>query len=184
LTEKQLKQRLEKCELKDKKKDSTKELMGLNIYITNIPKEIASKEVIHEIYSLRWQVEIIFKTWKSVFNIDEVKPVKLERFECLLYGKLIAIILSSSLVFKMRSLLLLKKKKELSEIKCICTLKEYLTGIYNAITGTLQDIKQILLRIYNMIEKNGLKSRRKEEKTVFDILKVVYEFDAKEKSAA
>jgi len=34
--------------------------------MTNIPKEILSKEQIYETYSMRWQIEIMFKIWKSL----------------------------------------------------------------------------------------------------------------------
>ncbi|MBD0382856.1 transposase [Paenibacillus sp. WST5] len=47
----------------------SKRLTGINVYITNIAWEIVSKERVHDLYSLRWQVEIVFKTWKSFFQI-------------------------------------------------------------------------------------------------------------------
>ncbi|APM38848.1 transposase [Clostridium kluyveri] len=72
---------------------------------------------IHEIYSLRWQVELIFKIWKSIFHISNVKPVKIERFKCQLYGKLILLVLSSIVMFKMRAELLEKNRFGASEIK-------------------------------------------------------------------
>ncbi|WP_256941840.1 hypothetical protein [Bacillus wiedmannii] len=38
---------------------------------------------------MRWQVEIIFKTWKFIFSIWVNKRMKLERFQCHLYGQLL-----------------------------------------------------------------------------------------------
>ena len=116
LTRTQLEERLKKQASKEKKKgikykEETKELMGINLYITNIPKDIAPANIVHEIYSLRWQCEIIFKIWKSIFDIDKLKRVKIERFECSIYGKLIAITLASTLAFKMRAIFGKKEEK-------------------------------------------------------------------------
>jgi hypothetical protein len=33
----------------------------------NIPWEIVPMEQVHNIYSLRWQIEVVFKTWRSLF---------------------------------------------------------------------------------------------------------------------
>ncbi|BAR87692.1 transposase for insertion sequence element IS231B (plasmid) [Bacillus thuringiensis serovar tolworthi] len=90
-------------------------------------------ERVHELYTLRWQIEIIFKTWKSLFKIDHYRNVTQERLECQLYGKLIAIFLCSSTMFKMRQLLLQKKKKELSEYKAIGMIQDHLSLLYQAI---------------------------------------------------
>jgi hypothetical protein len=43
---------------------------------------------------LRWQIELVFKTWKSFFEIHKVKRVKKERMECQLLAKLIWILLN------------------------------------------------------------------------------------------
>ncbi|CAM4413391.1 hypothetical protein BAMA_16345 [Bacillus manliponensis] len=63
-------------------KDKSKRLMSMNVYITNIPPEEVPTNYVHSLYSLRWQVEILFKTWKSFFEIDECKDIKKERLEC------------------------------------------------------------------------------------------------------
>ena len=91
--------------------EKSKMIAGLNVYVTNTPWEWVPMEQVHELYTLRWQIEIVFKTWKSLFKIDHYRNVKQERLECQLYGKLIAIFLCSSTMFKMRQLLLQKKKK-------------------------------------------------------------------------
>ena len=107
--------------------------MGMNVYITNTsPKEVPTNYV-HPLYSLRWQIEILFKTWKSFFEIDECKKIKKERLECHLYGQLIGILLCSSTMFQMRQLLLEKKKQELSEYKAIYMIKDYFPLLFRAI---------------------------------------------------
>ncbi|NRD80963.1 IS4 family transposase [Bacillus sp. BRMEA1] len=189
LTQEQTQERLAIRAKNEKKKgitykERTKRLSGINVYITNIPKEYVDKEYIYSLYSLRWQVEILFKTWKSFFHIDWIKPVKIERFECHLYGKLIALLLTSSLMFQMREILLRKKKREVSELKSIAILKTYLGSLHDALNGHIDDIVHVLQQILQMIEKNGRKSHRYKKKTVFDILGVAYECDQKSRTAA
>lgn len=63
-----------------------------------------------------WQIEIMFKIWKSIFNIDNVKNVKIERFKCFLYGRLIALLLSSSIVFTAKDIIHKEDSKEINLI--------------------------------------------------------------------
>ena len=100
---------------------------GINTYITNIPEKILSKEEIHDVYSLRWQVEIMFKIWKSIFNIDNVKPVKIERFKCFLYGRLISLLFSSIIVFTAKDIIYEEDSNEISEIKSFSQVAEFFT---------------------------------------------------------
>ena len=65
-----------------------------NIFITNVPEDMMPLSEVSKFYLLRWQIELIFKTWKSIASIDKVKKVKRERFECQLYAKLIWILLN------------------------------------------------------------------------------------------
>ncbi len=80
-------------------KDKSKRLIGMNVYITNTSLEAVPTNNVHPWHSLRWQIEIWFKTWKSLFEIDECKNIKRERLECHLYGQLIGILLCSSTMF-------------------------------------------------------------------------------------
>lgn len=70
---------------------------GYNIYITNTVKKDLPTEKVHQTYRLRWQIELIFKTWKSNLEINKVKAVKKERMECQLIAKFIWIMLNSKL---------------------------------------------------------------------------------------
>lgn len=68
-------------------------LLRYAIFITNLPAEIFSLEIVTSIYRARWRVELIFKQWKSCLNIHMFKGYNQERFYCLLYGRMIMILL-------------------------------------------------------------------------------------------
>ncbi|PEI31344.1 IS4 family transposase [Bacillus pseudomycoides] len=179
LTKEQQQKRLQDQAVREKKKGMkysprSKRLSGINVYMTNAPTDIVPMGQVHDWYSLRWQIEILFKTWKSFFHIHHCKKIKRERLECHLYGQLIAILLCSSTMFQMRQLLLMKKKRELSEYKAIYMIKDYFLLIYQAIQKGTQELSKILIRLFNLLQQNGRKSHRYEKKTVFDILGVVY----------
>lgn len=156
----------------------------MNAYITNLSGEEVLMEHIHPLYSLRWQIEILFKTWKSCFGIQHCKEMKRERLECHLYGQLIGILLCSSTMFQMRQLLLIKKKQELSEYKAMYMIQDYFPLFFRTIQKSTQELSKILLRLFDLLQKNGRKSHRYEKKTVFDILGVVYEYTIRHQKAA
>lgn len=178
LTKSQLKNRRKKQTLLESKKgivlsEKSKRLSGLNIYISNIPQEVIPCEQIHDLYSLRWQIEIIFKTWKSIFKIHHCKRIKRERFECHLYGQLISILISTSIMFEMRHLLHKKEGIELSEYKGINIVKTYLKRIWEGIKKSAYEISKILTRLLSLLQKNGRKSHKNRYKTAIDILKAL-----------
>jgi hypothetical protein len=65
-----------------------------NSFITNVDRTILPVEEIRKTYYLRWQIELVFKTWKSFFEIHKVKKVKTERMECQLLAKLLWVLLN------------------------------------------------------------------------------------------
>ncbi|MGG1141289.1 IS4 family transposase [Bacillus mycoides] len=189
LTEEQQQKRLRDQAVREKKKGMTysprsKRLSAINVYMTNIPIDIVPMGQVHDWYSLRWQIEILFKTWKSFFQIHHCKKIKPERLECHLYGQLIAILLCSSIMFQMRQLLLMKKKRELSEYKAIYMIKDYFLLLFQTIQKDTQELSKVLLRLFNLLQQNGRKSHRYEKKTVFDILGVVYNCTMSDNQAA
>ena len=77
---------------------STQKFLDISSYITNIENNVIKANEIHDYYMLRWQIELMFKSWKSIFKIQQNKTVKIERFHCALYGTLIRIVLSNTLL--------------------------------------------------------------------------------------
>lgn len=46
--------------------------LGYGTYITNVTKEVWLPKQVAQVYSVRWQIEIIFKSWKSGFHLQEM----------------------------------------------------------------------------------------------------------------
>ncbi|PEA69107.1 IS4 family transposase, partial [Bacillus toyonensis] len=190
LTKQQQQKRLQDQAVREKKKKGmkyssrSKRLSGINVYMTNTSTDIVPMGQVHDWYSLRWQIEILFKTWKSFFQIHHCKKIKPERLECHLYGQLIAILLCSSIMFQMRQLLLMKKKRELSEYKAINMIKDYFFLLFQTIQKNTQELSKVLLRLFKLLQQNGRKFHRYEKKTVFDILGVVYNCTMSDNQAA
>jgi len=146
---------------------------SINAYITNVSAEVLGSTSVHELYSLRWQIEIMFKVWKSIFKINQVKKVKIERFKCFLYGRLIALLLSSSIVFTAKNIIMEEDNKEISEIKAFGSLALYLPQFAREIFKGKLFILRILKRIMLNFKRFGIKSRKKYKKIVIDILKII-----------
>ena len=139
-------------------------LQGITVYMTNIPTEWVPKKI-YDLYSLRWQIELLFKIWKSWFRIHRCKSIKQERLECHLYGQLISILLCSSTMFKMRELLLRKKQKELSEYKAMYIIKDYFLLFHQALHKTPKNYQRfsfVCLTSYSETDENLTDMREKQ----------------------
>lgn len=99
-------------------------LCSYNLYVTNASEEQLPESLMRSLYGVRWQIELVFKSWKSVLEIDQVKPMSIFRFECMLYGRLILILISSKLQSEFKSYPVDVEEFELSEFKAIKTLKK------------------------------------------------------------
>ena len=60
-------------------------------YMTNVPATVWTAEVVATVYRIRWQIELLFKQWKSLLQLHVLKGTRPERIRCLLYGRLITI---------------------------------------------------------------------------------------------
>jgi hypothetical protein len=63
------------------------------ILITNAPPELISIEAALVLGRVRWQIELLFKLWKSHGQIDESRSTKPWRILCDVYAKLLAMII-------------------------------------------------------------------------------------------
>jgi len=120
-------QRIRKAQINAKKKGyqlskTFKIRAALNLIITSAPVDLLRIDVAYKIYSLRWQIELTFKIWKSICKIDKVKKVKKERLECYIFAKLLIIVLCWRIAWFTNRLLKECYGKNLSFFKAFKTL--------------------------------------------------------------
>lgn len=108
-----------------------------NIFITNVPQEKLSYQDIMHLYRLRWQIELVFKSWKSNLSLHKVKKVNQLRFECQLIARMIWALINWRLFQsanwslqprkKAKGVSILKFSKQI--IKFIAIFREYIHDV-------------------------------------------------------
>jgi hypothetical protein len=73
-------------------------LLHWNIYLTNTPVHLLSATEVIEVAHLRWQVELLFKLWKSEAFLDEWRSQNPWRILCEVYAKLFAVMIQHWLI--------------------------------------------------------------------------------------
>jgi DDE family transposase len=67
------------------------------ILVTNVPRSLLTARQVTEVYRLRWQIELIFKEWKSYANLHEFASANPALVEGLIWASLCAAALKRSL---------------------------------------------------------------------------------------
>jgi hypothetical protein len=168
------KRRKLKTDKQNKRKSISKERLAfcdVNAYITNADQEVLPIDLIRSVYSLRWQIEIIFKTWKSTFNLDKVKSMKIQRFDCINYGTLLQIIICTKLYNFYKTTLWNKHAIELSELKSF----QYLVETMNEMKAYIKDsqtegMTKLLMNIKETLARKCRKERKKDSITPMMIM--------------
>jgi len=147
-----------------------KSRVRLNIFVTNIPAEIIEARNIRQLYRIRWQVELIFKVWKSVGEIDKVKKMKKERFETLLYAKLVWITLNWSVLWQIGKQIWDVHKIIISHIKAFKTLKDRIYKMWQAFTVGAKAVAVFINEICEMSPTNHRLEKKNKKLSSLEIM--------------
>lgn len=70
----------------------------LNLFVTNIEKEKCDVSSVYQLYTLRWQIELIFKAWKSILEIHKIHSMNAMKLECVILIKFLWVMLNWSIL--------------------------------------------------------------------------------------
>jgi hypothetical protein len=135
------------------------------LFITNADEASLPLDQIYPLYRLRWQVELQFKTWKSVFKLTTLHKMKENRYITLLYIKLILIIINMQITCSVQQAVIRPKKgriKVISQQKAMKTLHTLFDKIFIMLRGTRRQALQTAQFIQCiLLENHWLESKRK-----------------------
>ncbi|MFQ5485068.1 MAG: IS4 family transposase [Desulfobacterales bacterium] len=180
MPEEELAKRLRKAKQNNKKKGRNnvskeyKARAAFNLFITNADQEEIPAEQVWPVYRLRWQIELIFKIWKSICHVDKVKKVIKERFECYLYAKLIFIVLGWQIVWATARHLFHQEQKTLSFFKAFKTLfNEKIEDIRDVFVLGKQSAETFMLQFYDLSKEYHLLEKKKQSLSSIEILLMI-----------
>jgi hypothetical protein len=172
LPEEEYAKRIRKAQKNNKKKSRKplskeyKARAALNLFITNASAEQIPMDKAWDFYRLRWQIELIFKIWKSICNIEKVKKVKKHRLECYIYAKLVLIVLSWQILWRTARKLFVNEGKALSFFKASKTLIRRKLGDLREIIMLGEGSMQTFMdQFYDLSKTNHILEKRRKEPT-------------------
>jgi len=157
-------QRLRKINQNSRKKGYTpgkrvKILAGYNLYITNAPATHIPREQIRTLYRIRWQIELIFKNWKSNFALAKVTGKRPERIKCMIYAKLLFILITTKLCGAIQNYVWFTSQREVSCFQAAKYLKIVALQWLVAIVQHPKSVSKLLENATIFIMKQCLKGK-------------------------
>jgi hypothetical protein len=94
-------------------------LLAWSLFVTNVPGTVWTPATVCTAYSLRWQVALVFRSWKSDLHLATLPTKTATPTLCSLYGRRLLIVLAYALCPALRSALWTRQQRELSFLKLV-----------------------------------------------------------------
>ena len=145
-------------------------LCDWTLLVTNVGDKVLPAKIAWQLYSLRWQIELIFKQLKSVLAIHRSHTKSLNRLRCEIYGKLIFAVLMHRMHSLINNLLWKRFQRELSFDKFYKRIQERAFALLHLLLLSVRKAIQYLsVEIPNVL-KNCLKLQQRSRKTTLEKL--------------
>jgi hypothetical protein len=172
LSDKQLAQKRRKARQNAKRKQrpcSATHLRWLawHICITNLPAVRLSAQQVLLVYHLRWQIELVFKLWKSHAHLTTVRFTTPAHVTCLLYAHLLSLLLFQWLIAPFR----FSKSGELSPVKAFKRFQTFVPKLSRRIARGWHAVPACLARFFNDLQRLAQKTTRLKSPSTYQALR-------------
>jgi hypothetical protein len=166
LDDKIINQRLRRANTDNERKGKTvskehKLFLAYGLFITNLSADF-NFNAVYTIYRLRWQIELIFKTWKSILKIHCLRSAKETNVRCKVYGKLIIATIANAICRNAR----LCFERELSFHRVLQHVKVVAVEWTCHILANVESHRRFLCDMVTQVRRYCKKSRQRKRPTI------------------
>ncbi len=165
-----------KDKAKSKGRTLTREYLALldwTLFVTNVPLEMLSTKQVTTLYRVRWQIELVFKLWKSYCGLDRIAGWCRERVLTELYAKMIGIVLTHFLIAPLRMPEGAGSNREISPVQVRQILRRFARQL-NQTLARAQNLVDVLEEMVLHIRRFGFKQKRTKQPNVCHTLHLVF----------
>ena len=147
-------------------------LMEWTIFITNVPSTMLAVVQVVLLYRVRWQIEMVFKLWKSYCGLGRIAGVRRERVLTELYAKMIGIVLTHFLIALLRMPKGAGVNREISPVQVRQIMRRFACQTNQALTS-LDALVNVLEKTVLHIARFGFKQKREKNPNACHALDLV-----------
>lgn len=146
------------------------ELAGWLILLTNAPASALPAAAVGYLYRVRWQVELVFKQWKSVLRLDVLPSTNEFRVQCEVWARLLAALLAFVWYQHTNPVCLKVHQREISFVKLAKQLQQHGQTLVRTLFGARERIESEFRSLWKKILKLARKERQPSRPTTWENL--------------
>jgi hypothetical protein len=140
-------------------------LLGWTLFLTNASTSMLSVAQVTCLYRVRWQIELIFKLWKSYCGLNAIGPWRKDRTWSEFYAKMIGIILAHFIIAPIRIPEEVWLGQEISAVQVRKLLARFAVRLNLCLPDTTAFV-DVLRQLFDQIEQFGFKQKRRKKPNV------------------
>lgn len=143
------------------------------LFVTNTAESVLSPEQVAQVYRVRWQIELVFKLWKSFCGLRTVADLRPDRILSELYARLIGIILTYFLIAPIRLPFGPTANREISPVQVRTILQRFARSFNQALL--FPDTLHLLVGDFlTHVSEFGFKQKRKKSPNICHRLALLF----------
>ena len=141
-------------------------ILGWTLFVTNAPATLISVKHVYALYRIRWQIELIFKLWKSYCGLNHILAWRRERVLTELYAKMIGIVIVHFLLAPLRIPDETWSEREVSHVRFKKLIERFAQRFKQNISDAFA-LAQTLDVFWLQVQRFSLKQKRRKKPNIY-----------------